>query len=84
MSIQSFKLMDKDDRTRVCYQYCVLQWVLRSRMTNQSLRERFGLTERSGNSVSQIITNALEQKLIKRDPNAPDSRKYSRYLPIWA
>jgi hypothetical protein len=27
---------------------------------------------------------ALEQKLIKRDPNAPDSRKYAKYLPIWA
>lgn len=81
---RSFKNMDRNDRIRACYQHCVLQWVMRNRMTNQSLRERFGLTERSGNSISQIITNALEQKLIKRDPNAPDSRKFARYLPIWA
>lgn len=26
----------------------------------------------------------LEQKLIKRDPNAPDSRKFARYLPVLA
>lgn len=81
---RSFKKMDRNDRIRACYQHCVLQWVMRNRMTNQSLRERFGLTERSGNSISQIITNALDQKLIKRDPNAPDSRKFARYLPIWA
>jgi predicted HTH transcriptional regulator len=81
---RSFKNMDRNDRIRACYQHCVLQWVMRSQMTNQSLRERFGLAERSGNSISQIITNALEQKLIKRDPNAPDSRKFARYLPYWA
>ena len=81
---RSFKAMDRNARIRACYQHCVLQWVMRDRMTNQSLRERFGLAERSGNSISQIITNALEQKLIKRDPNAPDSRKFARYLPIWA
>lgn len=76
--------MDRNARIRACYQHCVLQWVMCNRMTNQSLRERFGLTERSGNSISQIITSALEQKLIKRDPNAPDARKFARYLPVWA
>lgn len=81
---RSFKQMDRNDRIRACYQHCVLQWVMRSRMTNQSLRERFGLTERSGNSISQIINNALDQNLIKRDPNAPDAKKFARYLPIWA
>ena|SRR3990167_1024870 len=80
----SFKMMDRDARIRACYQHCVLQWVMRNRMTNQSLRERFGLTERSGNSVSQIITYAIDQKIIKRDSSAPDSRKFARYLPIWA
>jgi len=53
-------------------------------MTNQSLRERFGLSERSGNTVSQIITAAVEQGLVKVDPTAPESRKYARYIPVWA
>lgn len=53
-------------------------------MTNQSLRERFGLSERSGNTVSQIISTAVEQGLVKNDPGAPDSRKYARYIPNWA
>lgn len=80
----NFRDMDGPDRVRACYQHCVLQWVLRNKMTNQSLRKRFGVSERSSNTISQIISNALEQKLIKNDPSAPDSRKYARYIPIWA
>jgi predicted HTH transcriptional regulator len=61
-----------------------LQYVLRKQMTNQSLRERFGLPEGNSNTVSQIITATTEQGLIKNDPNAPDSRRYARYIPAWA
>ena len=81
---RSFKKMDRIERIRACYQHCVLQWVLRRQMTNQSLRERFGLSNRSTNTVSQIITAAMESNLIKLDPNAPSSRKFARYLPTWA
>lgn len=81
---RSFRDMDGSDRIRACYQHCVLQWVLRKQMTNQSLRERFGVSEGSGNTISQIITNAVDQGLVKIDPNAPDSRRYARYIPAWA
>ncbi len=53
-------------------------------MTNLSMRERFGLSEGSSNSVSQIITATIDQGLIKRTRNAPDSRRYARYIPAWA
>lgn len=81
---RSFRGMNGSDRVRACYQHCVLQYVLRKQMTNQSLRERFGLPEGSGNAVSQIITATIEQSLVKNDPNAPDSRRYARYIPAWA
>ena len=81
---RSFREMSGSDRIRACYQHCVLQWVLRKQMTNQSLRERFGLSEGSGNTVSQIIAATSEQGLIKNDPNAPDSKRYARYIPAWA
>jgi len=79
-----FKNMDRSERVRACYQHCVLQYVLRKQMTNQSLRDRFGLSERSGNTVSTIIGHACEQKLVKLDPTASDSKKYARYIPKWA
>jgi predicted HTH transcriptional regulator len=81
---RSFRDMDGSDRIRACYQHCVLQWVLRKQMTNQSLRERFGVSDGSANTISQIITSAVEQGLIKNDPNAPESRRYARYVPAWA
>lgn len=81
---RSFRDMNTSDRVRACYQHCVLQYVLRKQMTNQTLRERFGLAEGSSNTVSQIITATIEQGLVKNDPNAPDSRRYARYIPAWA
>lgn len=58
-----------------------LQYVLRKQMTNQSLRERFGLPEGSSNTFSQIITATMELGLVKSDPNEPGSRRYARYMP---
>ena len=81
---RSFRDMNGGDRVRACFQHCVLQYVLRKQMTNQSLRERFGLSEGSSNTVSQIITATIDQGLIKNDPNAPESRRYARYIPAWA
>ena len=81
---RSFKEMTVTDRVRACYQHCVLQWVLRKQMTNQTLRERFGVSEGSSNAISQIIASAVEQGLIKNDPSAPESKRYARYIPEWA
>lgn len=81
---RTFRDMSGSDRVRACYQHCVLQWVLRKQMTNQSLRKRFGVSEGSSNTISQIISAAVEQGLVKNDPNAPDSKRYARYIPAWA
>ncbi len=81
---RKFRDMNGADRVRACYQHCVLQWVLRKQMTNQSLRERFGVSGGSSNTISQIIAAAVDQGLIKNDPNAPDSKRYARYIPAWA
>lgn len=79
-----FSEMDRHERIRACYQHCALQHELRKQMTNQSLRDRFGLSEKSANKVSQIIAYTMDSGLIKLDPNAPKSKKYARYLPQWA
>ena len=81
---REFRDMNGSDRVRACYQHCVLQWVLRRQMTNQSLRKRFGVSEGSSNTISQIIAASVEQGLVKNDPNAPESKRYARYIPAWA
>lgn len=81
---RAFRKMDRADRTRACYQHCVLQWVQRQPMSNQTLRERFKLSESSTNTISGILTATIDANLIKPDPAAPSGKKYARYLPIWA
>ncbi len=81
---REFKQMDREDRMRACYQHCALQWMEHKPMTNQSLRERFHLLPKSSATVSTIIASTIEVGRIKLDPSAPNSKKYARYLPIWA
>ena len=53
-------------------------------MTNQTLRERFGLSEAKQATTSQIISATIEAGLVKLDETAGESRRYARYLPFWA
>ena len=80
-SHQDFAAMPKPDRVRACYQHCCLMYVSNRRMSNQSLRERFGLPASKGATVSLIIGAAKEANLIKPETS---STRYARYLPFWA
>jgi len=79
-----FKDMTQDDKVRACYQHCVLRYVVREQMTNDSLRNRFGLADSSNAAVSKIIRYTLDANLISVDPTAGSSRKYARYVPSWS
>ncbi len=81
---QDFAAMNKADRVRACYQHCCLMYVSNQRMSNQSLRERFGLTESQAATVSLVIGAAKEAGLIKADESETSSTRYARYLPFWA
>ena len=81
---KSFKDMNRDERIRACYQHCVLRWVLREQMTNQTLRDRFHLPENKSPAVSEVITATLSHGKIKPDANTGGSKKFARYLPHWA
>ena len=81
---QDFPVMTKPDRVRACYQHCCLQYVSGKRMSNQSLRERFGVPESKAATVSLVIGAAKESGLIKTDDSDSNSSRYARYLPFWA
>lgn len=81
---QEFSNMSKKDRIRACYQHCCLLYVSNQRMSNQTLRDRFRLSESSAATVSLVITAAKEAKRIKSDDTESGSTRYARYLPFWA
>ena len=76
--------MDRSDKLRACFQHCVLCYVLAEKMTNQSLRERFGLTNRQTDVASRIIATAIEEGLIKLEDPESTSKRYAKYIPYWA
>ena len=79
-----FEDMTRDDRIRACYQHACLKFVMNEQMTNQTLRKRFELPESKSATVSQVLALALEAGKIKTDYTMGGSRKFARYLPIWA
>ncbi|MBI5306949.1 MAG: ATP-binding protein [Planctomycetes bacterium] len=62
----------------------ILKYVQRDYLTNSSLRERFGIQKENSSMVSRIIKEALEDKAIKFPDPESESRKYARYVPVWA
>lgn len=81
---RTFQNMTREERVRAAYQHASLQWVSNQRMTNGSLRQRFGIPERNLAMVSRVIGDALEQELVKVFDPANTSRRNAQYVPFWA
>lgn len=79
-----FSDMDKKDRIRACYQHACLKFVTNDKMTNQSLRERFKIATENAAMVSRMIKDTFEAGLIKEEDPENKSRKFVKYVPIWA
>lgn len=75
--------MDSKDRVRACYQHACLLFVMNRRMTNASLRDRFGIKQESASQASRLIREAVNADKIKLyDPDVRDRDR--SYVPFWA
>ena len=87
LTLYSYKTlndMSKEEKIRACYQHSCLKYVSNEIMTNQTLRERFGIEEHNAALASRIIKDTVEMGLIKEDNPDNRSRKFRRYSPWWA
>jgi ATP-dependent DNA helicase RecG len=70
-----------EERLRACYQHAVIRYIRNERLTNASLRARFGIEDNNASMISRLINEAVEKKQIKvADSSAPKSG----YIPFWA
>ncbi len=83
-SYKTLRQMSKDDKIRACYLHACLKDVAGERMTNQSLRERFGIEEKNYSTASRIISETLKSELIKHYDSESNSKKHAKYIPFWA
>lgn len=81
---KTLRQMDKEDKVRACYLHAVLKYVSGEQLTNQSLRERFGIEEKNYSMASRIITEGIKAGLIKDYDPDNNSKKHSKYIPFWA
>jgi len=80
---KTLRQMDKEDKVRACYLHASLKYVSGEYMTNQSLRERFGIVEKNYSIVSRIITEGIKSGLIKYYDPESNSKKHAKYIPFW-
>lgn len=75
--------MSKEERIRAVYLHAVLKFVSGERITNSTVRERFGLSGKESSTASSYIREAVEAGWIA--PHDPDAgRKHMQYVPAWA
>lgn len=76
-----FAEMTQEERVRACFQHAGLKFVSGDRMTNSTLRERFGISPQNAAQASTVIRHTLAADLIRpADPEHPRTG----YIPFWA
>jgi predicted HTH transcriptional regulator len=78
-----FADMTPDERIRACFQHACLGYEQGEPMSNGSLRERFGLSQKQYPQVSNVIRDALEAGRI-RPLNEDQGNRNARYVPFYA
>lgn len=81
---KTLRQMDKEDKIRASYLHSCIKHVSGETMTNQTLRERFGIDEKNYSIASRIISEAIKSGLIKDFDPENKSKKHAKYLPFWA
>lgn len=80
---KTLRQMDKEDKIRACYLHASLKYVSGEYMTNQSLRQRFGINEKNYSMASRIIAEGIKSGLIKDYDPESNSKKHAKYIPFW-
>lgn len=77
-----FEEFTAKEKLQATYEHVVLRYISSNRATNKSLRERFGLEEKAKYQISRLFAQAVENGLIKKEPNS--DKKDASYIPYWA
>ncbi len=75
---KTLRQMSKPDKIRACYQHCCLKYVSGDDMTNQTLRQRFDIEDKSYPIISRIIRDSIDEGMIAA------YEKSRMYVPFWA
>jgi ATP-dependent DNA helicase RecG len=80
---RKFADMSQAERIEACYQHAVLQYLSSQTLTNTTLRERFKVSEKQRNQITNLIADAVTAGRIKRKDTS-SGNKFAEYWPYWA
>lgn len=80
---RKFADMSQAERIEACYQHAVLQYLSSQTLTNTTLRERFKVSEKQRNQITNLIADAVAAGRIKRKDTSAGN-KFAEYWPYWA
>jgi len=83
-AFRPFEKLTIEEKLRALHQHVTLLYIKQQFATNTSLRLRFGLSEKKGWAISKLVTSAKDFDLIKNFDPKSTSRKYTKYVPMWA
>ncbi len=77
-----FTNIPMDDKIWATYLHACIKYIEGNAITNSSLRERFGVAESYSGTISRLIKEVMNCRLIK--PVDPDTApRYMKYIPVW-
>lgn len=79
----SFTNISPEDKIWACYLHACVKYVSGECINNKSIRDRFGLKESSSASVSRLLKDTFNRKLIK-PLDSETAPRYMKYMPYWA
>lgn len=79
---RKFSDMSQEERIEACYQHAVLQYLSSQSLTNTTLRERFKVSEKQRNQITNLIADAVTSGRIKRK-DTTSGNKFAEYWPYW-
>ncbi len=81
----SYDRMTKKERSDALYWHACLMYAQGESMSNQTLRERFGLSDEQKNTlaISRLIRECCDKGLVKEE-DEDAGRRFKRYIPAWA
>lgn len=80
---QPYAKISRNEKILAIYYHACVQHMISERLTNSSLRKRFGLKDSDSANLSRLVKDAVAAGYIKpHDPSA--GWKFMSYVPFWA
>ena len=82
-SYKEYAKYTEEEKQRACVQFVALNFEHGRNTTNEDLRIRFGISEKSSSIISRLVKKCIDKNLLKKFDPVNNSKKNTSYIPIY-